>query len=103
MTNITNSSSPSHTRYNYGVQTIKHRGHPITTSVGSQADSLVANIEAVTAKKGRVPAGFGARPDLISNIFYDTPGYWWYLMLVNGAEDPFEMMKAGDRILIPKI
>jgi len=88
-------------RYSHGVRALPHKGNSITTSVGSLADSMVMDISNIPTKVGVIPAGFEHRPDLISNIFFGTPGYWWYLMLVNGITDPFEGFNSGDQILIP--
>ena len=55
------------------------------------------------SKKGKVPAMVQQRPDLISNIFYNSPGYWWYIMQYNGITDPFEELKAGQPISIPEL
>lgn len=88
-------------RYGHGVRALKHKGHNITTSVGSKLDFLTMDIPSIPSKVGRVPAGYAHRPDLISNLFFGTPGYWWYLMLVNGVTDPFEGFNSGDQILIP--
>lgn len=52
---------------------------------------------------GYIPEGFEHRPDLISNVFYGTPKYWWLLLLANDITDPFEGLNQGDQILIPKL
>ena len=54
-------------------------------------------------KLGTVPNMFDNRPDLISNVFYDTPGYWWYIMQANGITDPFEQLNPGEPINIPNL
>ena len=88
-------------RYSHGVRALSHKGKNITTSVGSSMDTTVMGLPNIPTKVGVIPAGFEHRPDLISNIFFGTPGYWWYLMLVNGITDPFEGFNSGDQILIP--
>ena len=92
-------------RSDIGEITIEHRGNISTTCVGdSRYNSFIENIEnEVNTKVGYIPAGFEHRPDLISNVFYGTPAYWWLIMLVNNINDPFEQLNAGDRILIPTI
>ena len=89
------------TRYSHGVRILQHRGKNITTSVGSDMDNLVKDLPNLPTRLGVIPAGFEHRPDLISNIFFGSPGYWWYLMQVNGITDPFEGFNSGDQILIP--
>jgi hypothetical protein len=64
-------------------------------------DLTVIDVPSIPTRVGKIPAGFEHRPDLISNLFFGTPGYWWYLMLVNGVTDPFEGFNSGDQILIP--
>ena len=100
-----NNKSLSRTRYNYGVKRIKHRNVIVTTSLSSEGmDNLLKNLpDNLEVRNGRVPVEFAHRPDLISNIFYNTPGYWWLLMLVNGIDDPYEGFREGDPILIPLI
>jgi hypothetical protein len=92
------------TRYNYGVVSIRHKGVEVTTSVGDPtfdySDPLVINRG--TYKRGIVPLNFAHRPDLISYLFYKTPGYWWEVMRVNNVWDPLEGFNAGDAILLPK-
>lgn len=92
-------------RYNLGAETPKHKGRLTQTSVGNKEyDSFLTNLESITEYEvGYVPAGFEHRPYLISEVFYNTPNYWWFLLLFNNIADPFEGLNVGDRILIPKI
>jgi len=64
--------------------------------------NFVKNIDRIfNFKIGFVPAGFENRPDLISNIFFDTPELWWLIMRANNIEDPFEELGLGARIRLP--
>jgi hypothetical protein len=47
--------------------------------------------------------GYEHRPDLISDIFYNTPEYWWLILLYNNISDPFEGLNVGDQIKMPKL
>jgi len=47
--------------------------------------------------------GYEHRPDLISDVFYNTPEYWWLILLYNNIDDPFEGLNVGDQIKVPKI
>ena len=47
--------------------------------------------------------GYEHRPDLISDIFYNTPEYWWLILLYNNIDDPFEGLNVGDQIKIPNL
>jgi len=91
-------------RYKFGVNTVKHKGKDITTSVGSEMDNLIENIESLyNFEYGRIPSEHDSRPDLTSYIFYQTVGYWWMLMQYNNITDPFEGFAAGNIIKIPKL
>lgn len=94
----------SKSRYNKGVSVISHKGHNITTSVGSDMDSLIENIGSnFTFQVGTIPAEHDCRPDLTSYIFYDTVSYWWFLLQYNNINDPFEGFEAGTNIKIPNL
>ena len=103
MENNKNSNLMSSTRYNFGVTNLMHKDKYVTTSVGSSYDAFVANMANKQARPGIVPSFTDQRPDLISNIFYDSPGYWWYVMQYNGISDPFEELKSGSNISIPEL
>ncbi len=94
---------PRLSRYSYGSVVLNHKDKFVTTSVGSSYDDFLRRNVLNASKKGRVPAFVEHRPDLISNIFYDTPGYWWYIMAYNGITDPFEQLNPGDDIFIPEL
>jgi len=91
-------------RYGLGVVTINHRGKNITTSVGTNMDNIIQNLEtSYNYDIGKIPIMHKHRPDLISDTFYDTPKYWWLMMQFNNVKDPFEGFNAGDPILIPRL
>jgi len=98
-----NSTNNSYSRYSYGVVSMNHKGIETTTSVGSDYDLFLTRLDSVPSKEGRVPPFCVNRPDNISDIFYDSPGYWWYPMQYNSYFDPFEKLNAGDRIFIPDL
>jgi hypothetical protein len=52
---------------------------------------------------GYIPAGYEHRPDLISNLFYDTTSYDWLILMFNNIKDPFQELNVDDRILIPNL
>lgn len=89
----------------YGQVTHKVNGRLTTTSVGSPAfDDLITDKKAfLTGRTGKIPAGFAHRPDLISNLFYNTPKYWWLILLANNIADPFDRLNEGDEIFIPEL
>ena len=98
-----NKSSTSYSRYSFGVVTLLHKNKYVTTSVGSEYDLFVRTLSSRKSKQGKVPAMVEYRPDLISNIFYNSPGYWWYIMQYNGITDPFEELGPGKPISIPDL
>jgi|TARA_A100000172_G_scaffold41301_3_gene25214 hypothetical protein len=100
---IENKTNSSRTRYSYGYTVLEHRGKRTTTSVGSNFDQYLPVMYQASNKEGRIPPECGNRPDAIADIFYDSPGYWWYVMQYNGISDPFEQLNRGDRILIPEL
>lgn len=95
---------PAKSRYRYGEARITHKGKVVNTSVGSEMDDFIADIEnRYTFKIGNIPAPHDVRPDLTSNTFYDTVGYWWLMLQYNNINDPFEGYTAGASIKIPNL
>jgi|TARA_Y100000310_G_scaffold139433_1_gene138728 hypothetical protein len=82
---------------------ITHKGKPISTSVGSPVyeDVYGGSQLNFTRTPGNIPFGFDHRPDLISNLFLDTPASWWIICERNAIFDVFEQLNAGDNIQIP--
>lgn len=96
-----NSSGP----YSLGFLDVSHRDATVRTIFNSkQHDNLLQNMESLyTYEVVYVPQGYQHRPDLISNVFYGSPKYWWLLMLVNNISDPFEGFYLDQKIMIPKL
>ena len=88
-------------RDKFGMITVQHKGKKITTSVGSTSYEGTFAGQSSNMLNGRVPKGYEHRPDLISNVFYYTPAYWWLLLLYNNIDDPFEGLNVGDQIKVP--
>lgn len=93
------------TRYNLGEVKYKHKGAVVNTSVGSKNyETIIANADTVfTYDIKYVPIEMQHRPDLLSNLYYGSPTYWWLLMQVNNVSDPFEGFNTNDKILVPRI
>ena len=101
---MTSKTKLSLSRYYFGVNEVAHKGVTTTTSLGSEADDFIENLnKRVSYKSGKIPIEHGYRPDLTSHIFYDSVRYWWMLLQYNNINDPFEGFKVQDRILIPKL
>ena len=96
-------NSMSMSRYNYGVTTLLHKNFLVTTTLGSSYDMFLDSLASKESRPGKVPSFVKQRPVLISNVFYDTPGYWWYIMQFNGITDPFEELLGGAAINIPAL
>jgi len=92
-------------RSGFGQVIIVHKGKPIKTSVGSIAyeDTFGGDLDQIdfTKTDGNIPMGFMHRPDLISNLFLNTPSLWWVICERNAIFDVFEQLKPGDDIKIP--
>lgn len=89
--------------YEFDFRKVRHRGVTVTTTVNTPYYENLARNEGFEYETGVVPTGVENRPDLISDVFYGTPKYWWLLMLVNNITDPFEGFNIGDTIKIPII
>jgi len=91
--------------YQIGFDKIKHKGKITKTiSTNLDANNFIVDLEdAYEIEVGYIPAGFEHRPDLISELFYDTPSFEWLIMMANSIDDPYESLNVGDRILIPKL
>ena len=71
--------------------------------LNSKLDEFIDNLKTKEFEVGYVPAGYEHRPDLISNLFYNTVTYDWMILMFNNIKDPFQELNVGDRILLPKI
>ena len=86
-----------------GEQNVTHRKKVTNTAVGSPGfDMTEFDLEtSYDFDIAYVIAGYEHRPDLISDIFYGTPEYWWLIMVYNNIDDPFEGLNVGDQIKVP--
>lgn len=92
-------------RSSFGYVEIEHKGKKLRTSVGSVTyEDFFAGETALrnfSYTNGNIPFGFEHRPDLISNLFMDSPISWWMICERNAIFDVFEQLKAGDAIKLP--
>jgi|TARA_R110002020_G_scaffold61558_1_gene165541 hypothetical protein len=92
-------------RNSFGVIKVRHKGQTILTSVGSRKyEDTFCGLNSARNfpnKIGSIPAGYAHRPELISNLFLDTPGSWWLICERNNIFDIFEQLKLSDRVYIP--
>jgi len=90
-------------RFKVGEVRPIHKEVATQTTVGSgYYEKHLANIYPKNYKVGYVPEGYAHRPDLIANLFYGSPAFWWKILEINGISDPFEGLNAGDRIFLPR-
>jgi hypothetical protein len=89
--------------YKIAVNQAEHRGKPILTSLNTNLTDYFNNLEDVGVDVGYIPAGYEHRPDLISELFYNTVTKDWVIMMFNNIKDPFQELNVGDRVLLPKI
>lgn len=88
--------------YRVGVDQIRHKGKvTLTSSSNLEANAFILNLDTIDVQVAYVKNGFEHRPDLISELFYDTPTYDWLIMLLNNIDDPFEGFNINDRIFLP--
>tara|TARA_R100000008_G_scaffold83705_1_gene69488 strand:- start:1223 stop:1534 length:312 start_codon:yes stop_codon:yes gene_type:complete len=91
-------------RYDFGSTKIMHKGKEIVTSINTNFfDNFQEVVEGDSFGVGTVKQYIQHRPDSISDIFYDNPAYWWYLLLYNNMSDPFNDLNASDPVLIPAL
>ena len=76
---------------------LRHKGKIVTTLAGSPFFTTPTSL----FPERFIPAGYEHRPDLISNLFFDSSQNWTYVMAINGLSDPFESLNVGDRISLP--
>ena len=92
-------------RFSFGVNVIKHKGREISTTVGSREyEDIFCGLDSKNSfpnMLGYVPIGYNNRPDLISNVFMNTPGLWWLICERNNIFDIFEQLNVQDRIYLP--
>jgi hypothetical protein len=89
--------------YKISNKVVTHRGKTLVTSLNSKLDEFIAGLQAREMDVGYIPAGYEHRPDLISDLFYDTVTYDWMILMFNNIKDPFQELNVGDRVLLPKI
>lgn len=89
--------------YKISNAVVNHKGKIVVTSLNSKLDEFIKNLENREIEVGYIPAGYEHRPDLISNLFYNTVTYDWMILMFNNIKDPFQELNVGDRILLPKI
>tara|TARA_R110000751_G_scaffold55062_7_gene118179 strand:- start:2817 stop:3128 length:312 start_codon:yes stop_codon:yes gene_type:complete len=91
-------------RYQYGVTAITHKGKTITTSIHTPfMDSIDPTSPNSQHDVAKIKQYVKHRPDTISDIFYNSSAYWWYILLYNNINDPFEGLNSSTKILIPQI
>lgn len=89
--------------YNIAVTEVEHKGKTILTSLNTNLPNFLKGMEVKEIEVGYIPAGYEHRPDLISNLFYDTVTFDWLICMFNNISDPFQQLNINDRILIPRL
>lgn len=79
-----------------------HKGKNIASSLNSSLSDFFSKLESLEFEVGYIPAGYEHRPDLISNLFYNTVTLDWLICMFNNVSDPLQQLNVNDRILIPK-
>jgi len=87
-----------------GFENIVHKDKKLTISSTSiDFEKFIKQMRFISFTVGYIPAGYEHRADLISDLFYNTPIYDWFILYYNNIKDPFNELNVGDRILIPNI
>jgi len=89
--------------YSVGSRTIDHKGKKIEVSNSTDLFTFLNSIEQYEVDVGIVQPGYAHRPDLISDLFYNTVTKDWLIVMFNNIKDPFQQLNVGDQILIPRI
>lgn len=90
--------------YSEGYEQPRHKDKVVTTSLNSEKfDQFLEKMESFDYEVGYIINGYEHRPDLISELFYNTPNYDWLIMWFNNINDPFQQLNVGDRLYIPII
>lgn len=92
-------------RYAYGFITLMHKGKKLTTTVGSKGyESTFGGLRPPALANhtvGNIPYGYAHRPDLVADLFYNSPSAWWRVCEVNNIFDVFEQLNSGNQIYLP--
>lgn len=89
--------------YKVDVNFVSHKEKSIATSLNTTLDQYLKEIQKNGYRIGYIPVGYEHRPDLISDLFYETTSYDWLILMFNNIKDPFQELNVNDRILIPNI
>ena len=89
--------------YRIGVNFVNHKDKTIATSLNTELSEYLIQIQNNGYQVGYIPAGYEHRPDLISDLFYNTTSYDWLILMFNNIKDPFQELNVDDRILIPNL
>lgn len=90
--------------YSIDYDKVSHLGKTLVeTATSLSYQKYLSTMPSLPYNIGTVPPGYEHRPDLISDLFYNTVTLDWLILLFNGIDDPFENLNVGDTILIPKL
>lgn len=90
-------------RYEHGVVEMSHKGKKVTTSVGTKFDNVVESADDRVYRRGFVLIEHDSRPDLVSEVFYDTPENWWVVQHINNIPDPLQGFSTDKKINLPNV
>ena len=94
---------PDSSHYYLGKAEVYHKNKLTSVAAGTRGFDISSEDLETRFKYeiAYVIAGYEHRPDLISNVFYHTPEYWWLILWYNNIDDPFEGLNIGDQNKIP--
>jgi hypothetical protein len=86
-----------------GYEVIRHKGKTLSSALVSiPYQDFVQNLDSrFKFEEAAITSEVEHRPDLISDVFYDTVDFDWLILLSNNIKDPFESLNIRDRIRLP--
>ena len=80
----------------------EHKGKVVSLGFGSEEFTSFYKLSSpLKFSEKRIPAGYGNRPDLIANVFFNDSYKWIAVMSLNGLFDPFESLNVHDSLNLP--
>lgn len=82
---------------------VNHKGKPFNTIISSpDYIAFLESFPTIPYKIALISKEFENRADLLSFAAYQTPAYWWLIILFNGIRDPFSELVVNKEIKIPQ-
>ena len=80
-----------------------HRGHDIADFHQNDKWDSFAKAQSTNPLLYTIPLAREARPDMISYDIYENVTKWWSICALNNIIDPFNELRVGKVLKVPKI